>query len=171
MKWHVHRVSSHNGQNLMTVSNLGMIFGPTLMRSQEETVAAMMNIKFQNIVVEIIIENCNKVSARKHIETNTTQINEHILCIMYVCTLYSHTVPRSLVSPLICQCRYLRLHPLGRLLEETKPSVCHLERERPAFTLQLCAWPTTTVRLSLNHQVLMIYITGVWQFMNRLFGQ
>uniref|UniRef100_A0A674NHY6 Rho GTPase activating protein 42a n=1 Tax=Takifugu rubripes TaxID=31033 RepID=A0A674NHY6_TAKRU len=48
-------------QNLMTVSNLGMIFGPTLMRSQEETVAAMMNIKFQNIVVEIIIENHHKV--------------------------------------------------------------------------------------------------------------
>lgn len=46
----------------MTVSNLGVIFGPTLMRSQEETVAAMMNIKFQNIVMEILIENYDKVS-------------------------------------------------------------------------------------------------------------
>uniref|UniRef100_A0A8C6P6S8 Rho GTPase activating protein 42a n=1 Tax=Nothobranchius furzeri TaxID=105023 RepID=A0A8C6P6S8_NOTFU len=63
---HLLRVSSHSNQNLMTVSNLGMIFGPTLMRSQEETVAAMMNIKFQNIVVEIIIENHDKVlSARR----------------------------------------------------------------------------------------------------------
>nr|XP_046266379.1 rho GTPase-activating protein 42 isoform X2 [Scatophagus argus] len=58
---HLHNVSSHSDQNLMTVSNLGMIFGPTLMRSQEETVAAMMNIKFQNIVVEIIIENHHKI--------------------------------------------------------------------------------------------------------------
>ncbi|XP_029029609.1 rho GTPase-activating protein 42 isoform X2 [Betta splendens] len=58
---HLLRVSSHSEQNLMTVSNLGMIFGPTLMRSQEETVAAMMNIKFQNIVVEIIIENRHKI--------------------------------------------------------------------------------------------------------------
>ncbi|XP_053704089.1 rho GTPase-activating protein 42-like [Synchiropus splendidus] len=58
---HLLRVSSHSEQNMMTVSNLGMIFGPTLMRSQEETVAAMMNIKFQNIVVEIIIENHNKI--------------------------------------------------------------------------------------------------------------
>ncbi|XP_077597291.1 rho GTPase-activating protein 42 isoform X2 [Stigmatopora nigra] len=58
---HLLRVSSHCAQNLMTVSNLGMIFGPTLMRSQEETVAAMMNIKFQNIVVEIIIENHDKI--------------------------------------------------------------------------------------------------------------
>lgn len=46
----------------MTVSNLGVIFGPTLMRAQEETVAAMMNIKFQNIVVEILIEHYDKVS-------------------------------------------------------------------------------------------------------------
>ncbi|XP_014326790.2 rho GTPase-activating protein 42-like [Xiphophorus maculatus] len=58
---HLHKVSSHSDQNMMTVSNLGMIFGPTLMRSQEETVAAMMNIKFQNIVVEIIIENHDKI--------------------------------------------------------------------------------------------------------------
>uniref|UniRef100_A0A8C5D7A9 Rho GTPase-activating protein 42-like n=1 Tax=Gouania willdenowi TaxID=441366 RepID=A0A8C5D7A9_GOUWI len=57
---HLFNVSSHSDQNLMTVSNLGMIFGPTLMRSQEETVAAMMNIKFQNIVVELIIENHHK---------------------------------------------------------------------------------------------------------------
>lgn len=58
----VRRVSTQNQFNLMTVSNLGVIFGPTLMRSQEETVAAMMNIKFQNIVVEILIENFRKVA-------------------------------------------------------------------------------------------------------------
>lgn len=56
------RVSTQSQFNLMTVSNLGVIFGPTLMRSQEETVAAMMNIKFQNIVVEILIENFIKVA-------------------------------------------------------------------------------------------------------------
>uniref|UniRef100_A0A7N6B6H9 Rho-GAP domain-containing protein n=1 Tax=Anabas testudineus TaxID=64144 RepID=A0A7N6B6H9_ANATE len=58
---HLLKVSSHCEENQMTVSNLGMIFGPTLLRSQEETVAAMMNIKFQNIVVEIIIENRHKI--------------------------------------------------------------------------------------------------------------
>uniref|UniRef100_A0AAR2KDW0 Rho GTPase activating protein 42b n=1 Tax=Pygocentrus nattereri TaxID=42514 RepID=A0AAR2KDW0_PYGNA len=57
---HLFVVSTHSQKNLMTVSNLGVIFGPTLMRSQEETVAAMMNIKFQNIVVEILIENYEK---------------------------------------------------------------------------------------------------------------
>uniref|UniRef100_A0A8D3BUD8 Rho GTPase activating protein 42a n=1 Tax=Scophthalmus maximus TaxID=52904 RepID=A0A8D3BUD8_SCOMX len=61
LTYHLFKVSSHSEQNMMTVSNLGMIFGPTLMRSQEETVAAMMNIKFQNIVVEIIIENHDKI--------------------------------------------------------------------------------------------------------------
>ncbi|KAK3555268.1 hypothetical protein QTP86_014871 [Hemibagrus guttatus] len=58
---HLLVVSTHSQKNLMTVSNLGVIFGPTLMRSQEETVAAMMNIKFQNIVVEILIENYEKI--------------------------------------------------------------------------------------------------------------
>ncbi|XP_041948259.1 rho GTPase-activating protein 42 isoform X2 [Alosa sapidissima] len=58
---HLLMVSTHSQKNLMTISNLGVIFGPTLMRSQEETVAAMMNIKFQNIVVEILIENYEKI--------------------------------------------------------------------------------------------------------------
>ncbi|XP_054448461.1 rho GTPase-activating protein 42 isoform X2 [Pteronotus mesoamericanus] len=58
---HLVKVSLHSQQNLMTVSNLGVIFGPTLMRAQEETVAAMMNIKFQNIVVEILIEHYDKI--------------------------------------------------------------------------------------------------------------
>lgn len=47
---------------MMTVANLGVVFGPTLMRSQEETVAAIMDIKFQNIVVEILIEHHEKVT-------------------------------------------------------------------------------------------------------------
>uniref|UniRef100_A0A4W4HI65 Rho GTPase-activating protein 42 n=1 Tax=Electrophorus electricus TaxID=8005 RepID=A0A4W4HI65_ELEEL len=58
---HLLMVSAHSKSNMMTVSNLGVIFGPTLMRSQEETVAAMMNIKFQNVVVEILIENFEKI--------------------------------------------------------------------------------------------------------------
>ena len=42
-------------RNLMTVSNLGVCFGPTLFRAEEETVAAIMDIKFTNVVVEIMI--------------------------------------------------------------------------------------------------------------------
>jgi len=54
-------VAEHSKQNLMTVANLGVVFGPTLMRPQEETVAAIMDLKFQNIVVEILIEQHQKV--------------------------------------------------------------------------------------------------------------
>lgn len=57
-------VCEHSRENLMSPSNMGVIFGPTLMRAQEDTVAAMMNIKFQNIVVEILIEHFNKVQGR-----------------------------------------------------------------------------------------------------------
>ncbi|XP_053129642.1 oligophrenin-1 [Hemicordylus capensis] len=58
---HLVNVCEHSRENLMSPSNMGVIFGPTLMRAQEDTVAAMMNIKFQNIVVEILIEHLDKI--------------------------------------------------------------------------------------------------------------
>ncbi|XP_023197973.1 oligophrenin-1 [Xiphophorus maculatus] len=58
---HLVNVCSHSDENLMTPSNMAVIFGPTLMRAKEETVAAMLDIKFQNIVVEIMIEDYNKI--------------------------------------------------------------------------------------------------------------
>ncbi|XP_028838374.1 oligophrenin-1 isoform X2 [Denticeps clupeoides] len=58
---HLLNVCSHSAENLMTPSNMGVIFGPTLMRAEEETVAAMLDIKFQNIVVEILIEEYSKI--------------------------------------------------------------------------------------------------------------
>ncbi|XP_034463558.1 rho GTPase-activating protein 26-like isoform X1 [Hippoglossus hippoglossus] len=58
---HLNNVASHDQQNLMTIANLGVVFGPTLLRPQEETVAAIMDIKFQNIVVEILIEHHEKI--------------------------------------------------------------------------------------------------------------
>lgn len=60
---HLANVAAHSKQNLMTVANLGVVFGPTLMRPQEETVAAIMDLKFQNIVVEILIEHHKKIFA------------------------------------------------------------------------------------------------------------
>ncbi|KAM3624100.1 uncharacterized protein V6R79_018857 [Siganus canaliculatus] len=60
---HLANVAAHSKQNLMTVANLGVVFGPTLMRPQEETVAAIMDLKFQNIVVEILIEHHVKIFA------------------------------------------------------------------------------------------------------------
>uniref|UniRef100_A0A8B9MIQ7 Oligophrenin 1 n=1 Tax=Accipiter nisus TaxID=211598 RepID=A0A8B9MIQ7_9AVES len=58
---HLVNICEHSRENLMSPSNMGVIFGPTLMRAQEDTVAAMMNIKFQNIVVEILIEHFGKI--------------------------------------------------------------------------------------------------------------
>ncbi|KAF3852492.1 hypothetical protein F7725_005847 [Dissostichus mawsoni] len=58
---HLAKVAAHSKQNLMTVANLGVVFGPTLMRPQEDTVAAIMDLKFQNIVVEILIEHDEKI--------------------------------------------------------------------------------------------------------------
>ncbi|VVC40341.1 Arfaptin homology (AH) domain/BAR domain,PH domain-like,Pleckstrin homology domain,SH3 domain,Rho [Cinara cedri] len=58
---HLCNVVTHSEQNLMTVSNIAVCFGPTLMRPERETVAAIMDIKFCNVVVEILIENYAKI--------------------------------------------------------------------------------------------------------------
>ena len=58
---HLEKVSKNAKVNMMTVSNLGVCFGPTLLRNEEETVAAIMDIKFGNVVVEIMIENWRQI--------------------------------------------------------------------------------------------------------------
>lgn len=55
-------VAAEHEENKMNISNLSVCFGPTLLRPEEETVAAIMDIKFCNVVVEILIENYSMVS-------------------------------------------------------------------------------------------------------------
>ena len=59
--WDAGRVASKSGENKMTVANLGVCFGPCLMRPEEETMASIMDIKFCNIIVELLINNYHKV--------------------------------------------------------------------------------------------------------------
>lgn len=55
-------VAAHSTKNLMAASNLGVVFGPTLMKSREESMAAIMNLKYQSIVIELLINEFNTVS-------------------------------------------------------------------------------------------------------------
>ena len=52
---HLNEVATFKEENRMHESNLGVVFGPTLMRPKEETVASIFNIKHQNILVENLI--------------------------------------------------------------------------------------------------------------------
>lgn len=56
----------------MTVSNLGVCFGPTLLRPEEETVASIMDLKFYNVVVEILITHYEKIFNTEPEKTTTT---------------------------------------------------------------------------------------------------
>ncbi|KAK0417114.1 hypothetical protein QR680_012838 [Steinernema hermaphroditum] len=58
---HLRRVADRHVENLMTVGNLGVCFGPTLLRPKEETMAAIMDIKFCNVVIEVLIANCQTI--------------------------------------------------------------------------------------------------------------
>uniref|UniRef100_A0A674NEW3 Rho GTPase-activating protein 42 n=1 Tax=Takifugu rubripes TaxID=31033 RepID=A0A674NEW3_TAKRU len=102
---HLVTVSTQSQLNLMTVSNLGVIFGPTLMRSQEETVAAMMNIKFQNIVVEILIENFNKIFHQPpdaNVPLPQPQSRPDSRRNRAICLSTGPRKPRSLYTPTLC---------------------------------------------------------------------
>ncbi|XP_056621917.1 rho GTPase-activating protein 42 isoform X3 [Triplophysa dalaica] len=102
---HLLNVSTHSDSNMMTVSNLGVIFGPTLMRSQEETVAAMMNIKFQNIVVEILIENFDKIfhqAPDQNIPLPQTQSQAGSRRTKAICLMSGPRKPKSLYTPSLC---------------------------------------------------------------------
>ncbi|XP_056139241.1 rho GTPase-activating protein 42 isoform X2 [Lampris incognitus] len=102
---HLVIVSTQSQFNLMTVSNLGVIFGPTLMRSQEETVAAMMNIKFQNIVVEILIENFDKIfhqAPDPNVPLPQPQSRPGSRRSRAICLSTGPRKPRSIYTPTLC---------------------------------------------------------------------
>ncbi|XP_064637517.1 rho GTPase-activating protein 10-like isoform X17 [Lineus longissimus] len=58
---HLRRVADQCNKNLMNVANIGVCFGPTLMRPIEETLASIIEIKFCNVVVEILINYHEKI--------------------------------------------------------------------------------------------------------------
>ncbi|TNN68698.1 Rho GTPase-activating protein 42 [Liparis tanakae] len=99
---HLVTVSTQSASNMMTVSNLGVIFGPTLMRSQEETVAAMMNIKFQNIVMEILIENFSKVFHQPPDPNVPLPQPQSSRRSRAICLSPGPRKPRSLYTPTLC---------------------------------------------------------------------
>ncbi|XP_034952396.1 rho GTPase-activating protein 26 isoform X2 [Chelonus insularis] len=73
---HLRNVANKCEKNLMTIGNLAVCFGPTLLRPEEETVASIMDIKFYNIVVEILIENYERIaSGPPHEFTRSSQVS------------------------------------------------------------------------------------------------
>ncbi|KAK3699940.1 hypothetical protein QZH41_016614 [Actinostola sp. cb2023] len=58
---HLKNVAAHANKNLMAASNLGVVFGPTLMKSKEETMAAIMNLKYQSVVIELLIKEYDNI--------------------------------------------------------------------------------------------------------------
>lgn len=52
------RVTLHEKKNLMNAENLGIVFGPTLMRAPGlDAMAALNDIRYQRLVVEMLIKN------------------------------------------------------------------------------------------------------------------
>ncbi|XP_024126622.1 rho GTPase-activating protein 9 isoform X4 [Oryzias melastigma] len=52
---HLRRVLGHSDTNRMTTQNIGIVFGPTLMRPEQDTGNMAVNMVFQNQAVELIL--------------------------------------------------------------------------------------------------------------------
>ena len=76
---HLEKVASKSDKNMMTVGNLGVCFGPTLLRDEEETVAAIIDIKFANVIVEILIENWRQILLGKYFNQKKDKNIIHVL--------------------------------------------------------------------------------------------
>ena len=58
---HLEKVAEKSSKNMMTCENLGVCFGPTLLREEEETIEAIIDISFANAVVMILVENWSEM--------------------------------------------------------------------------------------------------------------
>lgn len=54
-------VARKSDKNLMSVGNLAVCFGPTLLRAARETVASILDLKFYNVVAETLIQHHDDV--------------------------------------------------------------------------------------------------------------
>ncbi|XP_048849894.1 beta-chimaerin-like [Brienomyrus brachyistius] len=55
---HLKRVTSFEKDNLMNAENLGIVFGPTLMRPPDQSTLATLNdMRYQKLVIQLLIEN------------------------------------------------------------------------------------------------------------------
>lgn len=75
---HLEEVEALNEQNKMTVQNLGVCFGPTLLRDTEESVQAIMEIKFSNIIVEILLEERGVIFRDENDNNNDNETSENL---------------------------------------------------------------------------------------------
>ncbi|XP_015268850.1 PREDICTED: rho GTPase-activating protein 29 [Gekko japonicus] len=62
---HLHRVTEHSDENKMSASNLGIIFGPTLIRPRQTdatvSLSSLVDYPYQARVVELLITNYEKI--------------------------------------------------------------------------------------------------------------
>jgi hypothetical protein len=61
---HLRKVADHAAENRMKPSNLGIVFGPTLLGTEADSLTSLMDMPFQSQLVELMIEHVAGIFAR-----------------------------------------------------------------------------------------------------------
>lgn len=137
----------------MTIGNLGVCFGPTLLRPEEETVASIMDLKFYNVVVEILIENYEKIFKTKpETQLDTSQSSE--MNSISQNSISPNYNMRCSTPPSLNNVRHIAVtHPQPRYsnYHPTPQPITH------AVTKTYCDGPTTVNMSSSLHNVTTIH--------------
>ncbi|KAF7241874.1 Rho GTPase-activating protein 15 [Varanus komodoensis] len=56
-----HQIAAKENMNLMTPQSLGIVFGPTLLRCENETGSMALHMLYQNQLVELILNEYTKI--------------------------------------------------------------------------------------------------------------
>lgn len=117
---HLKNVASHSQKNLMTVSNLGICFAPTLMRGPDESSLSIMEIKYSNVVANTLIEeydsifNGPRMNRPKRQQNNQQQQNQQQYNFQQ--PLYENNVDDDLAQFAIKSSNYHTSRPLNTFI-------------------------------------------------------
>lgn len=59
-------VMQQSDKNLMSAANLAVCFGPTLLRPAHDSVSSILELKFCNVVVELLLEHADCILVPPH---------------------------------------------------------------------------------------------------------
>lgn len=73
----LHRIVAKASKNLMSTQSLGIVFGPTLLRAENETGNMAIHMVYQNQIAELMLSEYKKIFGSED-DWQTRQVTEYV---------------------------------------------------------------------------------------------